>query len=119
MKNVDRLNEERRIYLLVRGIIVPGMPLYPYLEENIAPYAEELIRIASRGDIAVAVFAANDALWRGPLLAMGWKGQPVFAMSRALAEETICTDDEVTARWVARSQAIGGVPVFFLIGERR
>jgi hypothetical protein len=88
--------------MTVTDAAVPGGPLDLLLRETIIPHAEELAVIQDRGDIAVVVHTAPDAVAADSLRVLGWNGETVFGINRTRARKYVAPADAVTARWVER-----------------
>jgi hypothetical protein len=72
------------------------------LKRGILPHADELSRIAVRSEVAVIVFEPHDSVLPR-LEAMGWKGRPIFSITRARGEKDARKScDHILQRWAAR-----------------
>jgi hypothetical protein len=67
----------------------------------IRPHEADVLAIASRGEVVVAVFKPAEEV-RATLTTMGWEGQPVFGVSREVAARHFPD----AAEWLAKPGAV-------------
>jgi hypothetical protein len=88
--------------------------LFERLVCGISLHAEAIADIASRGEISVVLLTPSEG-WREALATHGWRGQPVFPMSRGMRLAMSCSD-EVTESWIERSR-LGISRIFAVIDD--
>jgi hypothetical protein len=96
-------------------LMKPGEILDRLLNEVLKPNAEELARIASRGEVAILA-CEPDADAREALEALRWRERPVFGITRTRGERMAkASTDHVWQRWAARPSNMQCLRIFVFV----